>query len=81
MSEVTDAEAVAASTLEVFVNDRARELRAGATLLSLLAELGLVERKGVAAAVNGAVVARAQWPSHGLLTADRVLIIQATQGG
>ncbi len=73
--------AVVAGTLEVLVNDRARSVPAGATMLSLLAELGLVERKGVAVAVNGGVVSRSQWPGHALRSADRVLIIQATQGG
>lgn len=73
--------AVVAGTLEVFVNDRARELPAGATVLTLLRELGLLERKGVAVAVNGGVVSRSQWPAHALRSADRVLIIQATQGG
>jgi sulfur carrier protein len=73
--------AVVAGTLEVLVNDRARSVPAGATVLSLLAELGLVERKGVAVAVNGGVVGRTQWPARPLQAGDRVLIIQATQGG
>lgn len=81
MSEPSSGAAVAAGTLTVFVNDRARELPAGATVLMLLGELGLVERKGVAVAVNGGVVARSRWPGHALRAADRVLIIQATQGG
>lgn len=73
--------AVVAGILEVFVNDRARSVPAGASVFSLLAELGLVERKGVAVAVNGGVVGRTQWPARTLQAGDRVLIIQATQGG
>lgn len=65
----------------IFVNDRLRALAAPATLLALLNELGLAARKGVAIAVNGAVVPRAEWPVRELVAADRVLVIQATQGG
>ena len=65
----------------IFVNDRPRPFAASSTLLTLLKELGLAERKGVAVAVNGAVVPRAEWPARLLAAADRVLIIQATQGG
>jgi sulfur carrier protein len=70
-----------AATLEVFVNDRAHALAAGATLAGLLGGLGLSEQRGVAAAVNGAVVARAGWGERGLRDGDRVLVIRATQGG
>ena len=64
-----------------FVNDQPQELGAGATLLAVLAGLGLAERKGIAAAVNGAVVPRAGWPARALAAGDRVLVIRATQGG
>jgi sulfur carrier protein len=67
--------------LEIFVNDRPHALAAPATLEGLLRELGLAERKGVAAAVNGAVVRRAEWPSRPLSGGDRVILIRATQGG
>jgi len=65
----------------IYVNDQPRPLAAPATLLTLLNELGLAGRKGVAVALNGAVVPRAEWPSRPLAGADRVLVIQATQGG
>jgi sulfur carrier protein len=69
------------SVLGVFVNDRPHELAAPATLAGLLRELGLAGRKGVAAAVNGAVVPRADWEARPLAERDRVLVIRATQGG
>lgn len=65
----------------IFVNDRPRALAARATLLALLNELGFTARKGVAVAVNGTVVPRSEWPVRELVAADRVLVIQATQGG
>lgn len=71
----------AAATLEVLVNDRPHALAGPATLGGLLGELGLEGRRGVAAAVNGAVVPRASWASRALCGGDRVLVIRATQGG
>ena len=65
----------------IFVNDRPQALAEGATVAGLLRELELAERKGVAVAVNGAVVARSEWAARALAADDRVLIIQATQGG
>jgi thiamine biosynthesis protein ThiS len=72
---------MATATDTILVNDRARALRPGETLAGLLAELGLADRKGVAVAVNGAVVPRPGWAGRVLDPEDRVLVIQATQGG
>ena len=63
------------------VNDQTRELEAGQTLAGLVGELGLAERKGIALALNGAVAPRTDWPARTLRAGDRVLVIQATQGG
>jgi sulfur carrier protein len=65
----------------IYVNDQPCQLAAPTTLLALLSDLGHAARKGVAVAVNGAVVSRAEWPSRSLAEADHVLVIQATQGG
>jgi len=63
------------------VNDEVRPL-AGATALDGLARaLGVADRKGIAIAVNGAVVPRAAWPQRMLVDGDRVIVIRATQGG
>jgi sulfur carrier protein len=70
-----------AATATILVNDRPQALADGATVAGLLQELGLAGRKGVAVAINGAVVARAEWPDWALAADDRVLVIQATQGG
>jgi sulfur carrier protein len=74
MSTVTE-------TPVIYVNGQPRPLAAPATLFALLNELGLAGRKGVAVALNGAVVPRAEWPARSLTDADHVLVIQATQGG
>lgn len=70
-----------AQAFTVYVNDRPRALSGGATLAGLLVDLGLAERQGVAVAINGNVIGRSNWPTRGLEPEDRVLIIQATQGG
>jgi sulfur carrier protein len=65
----------------VFVNDQARPLAPASMLLGLVREIDLAERKGIAVAVNGTVVRRSDWPARPLTHGDRVVIIQATQGG
>jgi sulfur carrier protein len=71
----------ATQTAVIYVNDQPRPLAGPTTLLALLNELGHAGRKGVAVALNGTVVLRADWPVRSLAEADRVLVIQATQGG
>jgi len=67
--------------MTIFVNDQPRALAAGAPLADLLRELGLAERKGVAIAINDEVVPRSTWPTRALAEGERILVIQATQGG
>ena len=70
-----------ATSARILVNDEPRELRPDATLAALVRELGLDGRRGIAAAVNGGVVPRAEWSGRPLASGDRVLVIRATQGG
>jgi len=67
--------------MTISVNDKPRTIAESAPLAQLLGELGLVDRRGVAVAVNDSVVPRATWLSRLLAEGDRVLVIQATQGG
>lgn len=71
----------AAQSLAITLNGRPHELASPATLEALLCGLGLSERRGVAAAVNGEVVPRAAWALRALAQSDRVTVIRATQGG
>lgn len=51
-------------------------------LASLLAQQGIgPDRRGVAVAVNGQVVRRADWPTTPLCPGDRVEVVTARQGG
>jgi sulfur carrier protein len=71
----------APSKVGIFVNDQPQELAGPATLLAVLAGLGLAECRGVAAAVNGEVVSRGSWETRALEDRDRIVVIRATQGG
>jgi len=65
----------------ILLNGRPHALAGLPTLAALLGELGLAQRRGVAAAVNGEVVPRAEWATRPLAERDRVVVIRATQGG
>ncbi|MBO3270181.1 sulfur carrier protein ThiS [Hymenobacter sp. NBH84] len=51
------------------------------TLADTLLDLQLAEQRGIAVAVNDAVVPRAEWMRHQLRAQDRITVIRATQGG
>jgi sulfur carrier protein len=67
--------------MTIRVNDQPRAVADAATLQDLLVALALAERRGLAVAVNDEVVPRGAWPKRPLAESDRVLVIQATQGG
>jgi sulfur carrier protein len=69
------------SSQTIYVNDRPREAGEGEALAEVMRAMGMGERKGVAVAVNGTVVPRAEWAARVLTEGDRTLVIQATQGG
>ncbi len=55
---------------------------AAATLEALLAEKAVdTAQRGIAVALNGAVVPRAAWPATPLKPGDSVEIVRARQGG
>jgi sulfur carrier protein len=68
------------AVIHVQVNGIQRQLPEGADVAELVADLGGGPR-GVAVALNGAVVPRAAWPSTVLRAGDRVEVLTAVQGG
>ena len=72
---------MSAATINVRVNDAPRAFAGPLTLQEALQQIGVAERKGVAVAINDNVVPRREWPSRSLNDGERVLVIQATQGG
>lgn len=68
--------------LTIEVNGKTERLPEGANIVDLLRVISVdPEQKGIAVAVNDAVVRRPEWPGHELSDTDRVEVIQATQGG
>ncbi|MBV9338083.1 MAG: sulfur carrier protein ThiS [Solirubrobacterales bacterium] len=69
-------------TLYVTVNGDRQELPEGATVASIVAGLhNAPEGRGIAVAVEGEVVPRAQWPSTALRNGTSLEVVVAVQGG
>jgi sulfur carrier protein len=66
--------------VQVWINGEQRELADGASVRDALAVLGAPE-SGVAVAVDGEVVPRAEWPAVALADGARVEVLTAVQGG
>lgn len=66
--------------MTVFLNGEAAELAENASVLDALDVLG-VPRTGVAVAVDGSVVRRADWAATALADGARVEVLTAVQGG
>jgi sulfur carrier protein len=65
----------------IYLNGEPRE-RTGATIAELLADLGVEARaRGVAVAVDGEVVPRAEWNDRRINEGERVEALSAMQGG
>jgi sulfur carrier protein len=64
----------------VTVNGEQRELQPGATIASLVEEISAPPR-GVAVALDGEVVPRAEWPVTAVGEGARVEVVAAIQGG
>jgi sulfur carrier protein len=66
----------------IFVNGSAWERGAGESVLAALEFLGLSpDARGVAVAVDGAVVPRAGWETFAIPDGARVEVLTAMQGG
>jgi sulfur carrier protein len=67
--------------MTIWLNGQPRE-RGGATIAELLADLGLEpSARGVAVAVDGEVVPRAEWDERTITEGQRVEALSAMQGG
>lgn len=67
--------------MKVYLNDETREVNGESTVGSLLAEIELNDLAGWAVAVNERVIARDEATDYELAEDDRVILVQATQGG
>ncbi len=64
-----------------YVNNAPQEVAAPCTVAEALTRLALTSSRGMAVAVNDAVVPHAEWDTHPLEPNDRLTLIRATQGG
>ncbi len=68
--------------MKLILNDTPIDLAAAkANLMQAISHSGINDFKGLAIAVNNAVVPRANWESFLLNENDTITIIRATQGG
>jgi len=66
----------------MIINGQSSDIPAGATVLAVLGRLGLsLDARGVAVAVDGEVVPRADWKTFALVQDARVEVLTAMQGG
>lgn len=66
--------------MKVIMNDTPIEI-SGSSLVQALSGSGINDLKGLAVAVNDAVIPRATWEKFTLKENDTITIIRATQGG
>ena len=66
--------------MQVIVNGEPREVPDGATVASIVESVTRAP-SGVAVALNGEVVRRADWPTTPAHDADRLEVLTAVQGG
>lgn len=65
----------------VFINNKNCELTFNANLTMVLEQNGILSQKGIAVAVNNAVIPKAEWQTKTVIENDKITIIRATQGG
>lgn len=66
--------------MDITLNGEPRSIAAMTTVLQLLAQEGLGERR-VAVEVNGEIIPRSRHGEHALATGDRIEIVHALGGG
>jgi sulfur carrier protein len=67
--------------MNIVVNGAPMNVATEYTVSDLLDQLGRAHGKGIAVAINGEVVGRAQWSSVQLAPNDRVEVLGAIGGG
>jgi sulfur carrier protein len=67
--------------MKLKVNSNIIELNEQDQLITLLKKLSLVQKSGMAVAVNSEVIPKKNWNEYLLHENDEVIIIEAAQGG
>lgn len=63
------------------VNGEAHRVGETCSVAELLEQLDIRAQRGVAVALNAAIVPRSEWPTTQLKDGDEIEILQAAQGG
>lgn len=66
--------------MQVFINQQAHQTEAQ-TVYALLAEKKLINKTGIAVALNQQIIPRSEWEEKQIVENDALTIITATQGG
>ena len=67
--------------MKIFLNTEPLEIAEGFSLAGVLEKKELINKKGIAIAINNEVIPRSNWNTHLIKENDKLLVIQATQGG
>jgi sulfur carrier protein len=67
--------------MDIFVNNQKKQMPSGATIHALLENMNIDNKTGLAVAVNKKIISKQNWNTAQLKENDKVLLIQASQGG
>jgi sulfur carrier protein len=67
--------------MDIIINQKITEIPDHFSVEQLLSFLFDDSRKGIAVAINQAIIPKKEWPAHILHPHDKVTLIKATQGG
>jgi sulfur carrier protein len=67
--------------MELTLNNDILKFEADSTLAVVLESVDLIDKKGIAAAVNASVIPKTDWHNFKLNQNDKIMIITATAGG
>lgn len=67
--------------IEIIVNGENMQFQESISVVALITHLQLLDKKGIAIAINEEILPKSQWESSFLKTADNIIIIHATAGG
>ena len=67
--------------MTIYLNNNPLSLLTPATLQKVLEGQQLHEQRGIAVAVNNAVIPKTEWQQKALADNDKIVVIRATQGG
>ena len=67
--------------MEISINQQRTEIPERSSIEELLSSLFADSSKGIAIAINQAIIPKKEWPLHILNPNDKITLIKATQGG